>query len=62
MTEQELTREILYGAHFSATNETTFVRTKLAKQAQAGHMVIFPLQAVRHLPQLWLSFLAAILQ
>ena len=55
MTEQELKKAILYGAHFSSTKETTFVRTKLAEQARAGHIFLSPLQAVHHLPQLWLS-------
>ena len=62
MTEQELKIAILYGAHSSATKETTFVRTELSKQARAGHIALFPLQAVRHLPRLQLSPLAAILQ
>ena len=62
MTEQELTREILYVAHSSTTKETTFVRRKLVEQARAVHIFPFPLQAVRHLPRLWLSPIAAILQ
>ena len=62
MTKQELTRAILYGAHSSATKETTFVRTELAEQARAGHISLFPLQAVRHLPRLWMSPIKAILK
>ena len=62
MTNTELTREIWYGAHSSATKETTFVRKELQEQAQAGHIALFPLRAVRHLPKLWLSPLAAIPQ
>ena len=62
MTEQELKREIIYGTHSSATKKTTFVKTELAKQAREGHIASLPLQAVRHLPQLWLSPLGAILQ
>ena len=50
MTEQELKRAILYGFHSSDTKETTFVRTKLAKQARAGHIDFFPLRVVRQLP------------
>ena len=42
--------------------ETTFVMTELGEQARAGHIAIFPLRAVRHLPQLWISPLVAILQ
>ena len=37
-----------------------FVRTELQEQAQAGHIALFTLQAVRHLPRLWLFPLAAI--
>ena len=62
MTKQELTRAILYGVHSSATKETTFVRTELSEQAQAGHIAIFPLRAVRHLHRLWLSPLTSIPQ
>ena len=61
MTEQELKIAIIYSAHSSATKETTFVRTKLAKQARAGHIALSPLRSVCHLPRLWLSPLAAIL-
>ena len=55
MTDGELTRAIRYGAHSSATKETTFVRTGIKEQAQAGHIALFPLRSVRHLPRLWLS-------
>ena len=50
MTDEELTRAIMYGAHSYATKEATFVQTELQEQAQAGHIALFPLQAVRHLP------------
>ena len=62
MTTQDLTRAIKYGTHSSATKETTFSRTELEEQAQAGHIALFPLRAVCHLPRLWLSPLAAIPQ
>ena len=62
MTNTELTRAIRYGAHSSVTKETTFVRKELQEQAQAGHIALFPLKAVRNLPKLWLSPLAAIPQ
>ena len=62
MTDTELTRAIRYGTHSSATKETTFVRKELQEQAQAGHIALFPLRAVRRLPKLWLSPLAAIPQ
>ena len=62
MNDTELTRAIRYSAHSSATKETTFVRKELQEQAQAGHIALFPLRAVRHLPKLWLSPLAAIPQ
>ena len=38
MTDVKLTRAIRYGAHSSATKETTFVRKELQEQAQAGHI------------------------
>ena len=59
MTDAKLTRSIRYGAHSSATKKTTFVRKELQEQAQAGRIALFPLRAVRHLPRLWLSPLAA---
>ena len=62
MTAQDLTRAIKYGTHSSATKETNFVRTELEEQARAGHMTLFPLKTVHHLPRLWLSPLASILQ
>ena len=55
MADEDLTRAIRYGAHSFATKKTTFVRTELQEQAQAGHIALFPLRAVRHLPQLCLS-------
>ena len=62
MTGTELTRAIRYGAHYSATKEITFVRKDHQEQAQAGHIALFPLRAVRHLPKLLLSPLADITQ
>ena len=62
ITEQELKRTIIYGAHSSTTKETTFVRTELNEQARACHINLLPLRAVRHLLRLWLSPLAAIPQ
>ena len=59
MTEQDLKIAIFYRAYTSVTKETTFVRTKLAKQARAGYITFPPLQAVCHLPRLWLFPLAA---
>ena len=50
MTTQELTRAIKYGAHSSATKETTFVRTNIEEQARVGHIALSPLRAVCHLP------------
>ena len=60
MTKQDLTTAIRYGARSSATKETAFFRTDMAEQARAGHISLFPLRAVRHLPQPCLSLLAAI--
>ena len=62
MTTQELTRATLYGAHSSATKETTFVRTDISKQARAGHTALFPLRVVCHLSRIWLSPLTSIPQ
>ena len=62
MTDDEITRDIRYGTHYSATKETTFVQTEIQEQAQAGHIALSPLRAVRHLTRLWLSPLAAIPQ
>ena len=62
MTAQDITRSIRYGAHYSVTKETTFVRTELVEQARAGHISLFPLRAVLHLPRLWISPIAAISQ
>ena len=62
MTYTELTRAIRYVSHSSAKKATTFVRKELQEQAQAGHIALFPLRAVCHLPKLWLSPLAAIRQ
>ena len=60
MKQQELTKEILYGAHSSATKEKTFVITDLAEQARASHIALLLLRAVRHLPRLWISPLSVI--
>ena len=62
MPAQELTRAIKYVTHFSATKETTFVRTEIKEQARAGHITLFPPRVVRHLPRLWLSPLTSIPQ
>ena len=62
MTAQELTRAVKYGAHSSATKETTSARTTLEEQSRAGHIALFPLRAVRHLPRLWLFPFTAIQQ
>ena len=62
MTNQELTRAIKYDTHSSATKETTFVRTELGEQARAGHIDLFLIRVVRHIPRLWISPIAAILQ
>ena len=62
MTKQDLTRAIRYGAHSSAIKETTFSVTDLLEQALAVHIALFTLQAVRHLPRIFISPLAAIPQ
>ena len=62
MTERELTRAIRYGAHTSDTKETSFIRTEIAEQSQAGYITLYPLWTIRHLPRLWLSTLEYIPQ
>ena len=60
MTEQDLTRAVRYNTHASATEETDLVRAELSKQARSGHIALFSLLAIHHLPQLWLSPLVSI--
>ena len=62
MTDTELTRAIRYDAHSSSTKKTIFVRKYLQEKSKVGHIALFPLRAVLHLPKLLLSPLAAITQ
>ena len=62
MSEKELHAALYYGAHSSAMKKVDFVHQELAEQVQAGHIVVFPLAAIRNLPKLWLSPVAAIPQ
>ena len=39
-----------------------FINTDLGKQVQAGHVTVFPLEAVNYLHNLWLSPIAVIPQ
>ena len=62
MLEEELGAALHYGSNSSNMKEMDFVHQELAKQFQAGHIVVSPLTAVRNLPKLWLSPVAAIPQ
>ena len=62
MLEEELGAALHYGSNSSNMKEMDFVHQELAKQFQAGHIVVSPLTAVRNIPKLWLSPVAAILQ
>ena len=39
-----------------------FINTDLDEQVQAGHVTVFPLEAVNYLHNLWLSLVAVTLQ
>ena len=51
-----------YGTHSSALKEKNFAWKELMEQLQAGHVVIFPWEAFKHLPGLWLLPLVKIPQ
>ena len=48
--------------HYYAIKEVDLFHQEFSEQVQAGHIVVFPLNAVRKLPKLWLSQVASILQ
>ena len=62
MLEEELGAALHYGSNSSNMKEMDFVHQELAKQFQAGHIVVSPLNVVRNLPKLCLSPVGAILQ
>ena len=41
--------------HDSDSKEVEFIHTELANQVQAGHVVVFPLETITPLQNLWLS-------
>ena len=49
---EDLDQEISHGDHKSATKECSFVQEYLAEKLQAGHVVIFPIAEIQHLPRL----------
>ena len=49
-----------YGTQASALKEVEFIHTELAKKVQAGHVAVFPLEAVNAIQKLWLSPVALI--
>ena len=55
MYEENRDAAILYGTHASARNKAEFIHTELAEKLHAGHMAVYPLEAVTSLQNLWLS-------
>ena len=55
MDEEEKEAAIRYGAYVSANKEAEFINTYLGEQFQAGHVAVFPLEAVNYLHNLRLS-------
>ena len=53
---------IRYGTYVSANKEVKFINSDLDEQMQAGHVTVFPLEAVNYLHNLWLSPVAVIPQ
>ena len=51
-----------YGTYASANKEAGFIHTELAEQVQVGHVVVYPLEAVTALQNLWLSLVVVTLQ
>ena len=62
MDKEEKQLAIFYGAYVSANNEVEFINTDMDEQVQAGHVTVFPLEAVNYLHNLWLSPVAVIPQ
>ena len=62
MSKEELEKVLNYGARSSTKKEKNFLRKDLLEQICAGHVAIFPWEAVKHLTVLWLSPFAAIPQ
>ena len=57
-----LSRKIHKGAHSSTRQQASFFCAKVLDQAHKGHLLVLPLAAVKHLPDLWLLLAACILQ
>ena len=51
-----------YGAHESSHKEKRFIRTKLLGHNRAGHIVMFLIREVKEFSNMFLSFIAAIMQ
>ena len=62
MDEEENEAAIRYGDNVSANKEAEFINAELDEQVQAGHVTVFPLEAVNYLHNLWISPVAVILQ
>ena len=54
MDEEERDAVTFYGTHTSARKEAEFIHTESAEKVQAGHVAVFPLEAVTSLQNLWL--------
>ena len=52
MDKEEREAAIRYGTQASANNEEEFIHLELDKQVQAGHVAVFPLEAVTALHNL----------
>ena len=62
MDEEEKEAAISYETYASINKEAEFINAKLSEQVQAGHLDVFPLEAVNTLHNLWLSLVAVIPQ
>ena len=60
MDKEEKEAALRCGTHVSALKEADLIHTKMAKHVQAGHVALFPLEAVNSLQNLWLSPVAVI--
>ena len=62
MDEEEKDAAIRYGTYASDNKEAEFINSDLEYQVQAGHVTVFPLEAVNYLHNMWLSPVVFILQ
>ena len=62
MTIGEHKTALHYRAHLSATQEVEFFHQELAKQIQAGHIMVSPWDTIAHLDNLWIYPVVALPQ